>query len=247
MTRDANRATLASSASCAGKVTATPAFGMAGVVGHRGGDRTQAGCHVAVLGRVAAPFHLRQQDAQLAQRARAAARCAARKRKVRGRARGRSARQGGEHGAAARGQLRGQPHSHVGDQRRAAGRPFLDHVQHLPAVHDRQVRAVPRLVGQVRQRHAGQPLQRLLADVAGAELVGADAEPVAPVVGRCTTKPAVDRARAAGGRPSTGAGPGRGRWRWPAPAAAAATGTAGSPAPGARRERRSWCLGYQTR
>ena len=216
-TSAASRVTPSSFAAAAGNVTATPAFGMAGVVQHRGGDRTQPRCHVAVLGRVAAPFHLRQQHAQLAQRTRAAVGAqheSGRRREERADVR---RGQGGEHGAAARGQLRGQPHTHVGDQGRAAGRPLLDHVQHLPPVHDRQVRAVPRLVGQVRQRHAGEPLQRLLADVAGAELVGADAEPVAPVVGEVHHEAGGDQLaqQVIGRRPGQAqvAGDGAGRYR----------------------------------
>ena len=83
----------------------------------------------------------------------------------------------------------GQPHPDVGDQRRPAGRPLLEDVEDVTAVQDGEVAAVPGAVDEGGERTAGDPAQRLLPGVAGADLEGRDAEAVAPVVGRCTTKP----------------------------------------------------------
>jgi len=90
----------------------------------------------------------------------------------------------GEQRPAAGGQLRGQPHADVGDQRRAPWGPLLDDVEDLPPVQDGEVRGVADRVDQPGQHRPGQPGQRLLARVRAADLEGAHAQAVAALLGQ---------------------------------------------------------------
>ena len=86
----------------------------------------------------------------------------------------------------------GQPDADVGDQRRPARRALLEHVEDVAPVQDGEVGALPGPVDEVGERPARDPLERLLADVAAADLEGGDPEPVAVLVGEVDHEALVD-------------------------------------------------------
>ena len=136
---------------------------------------------------------------------------------------------------AAGGQVRRQPDPDVGDQRRPAGGPLLEHVEHVAAVQHRQVGGLPDAVDQRGEVPAGDPLQRLLAGVAAAHLERRHPEPVAVLVGQVHHEALLDhRAQQVVGRRARQ--PDRAR-----PAGRGSPGRAGrrgSAAPAARASRR---------
>ena len=90
----------------------------------------------------------------------------------------------GEDRPAAGGQLRGQPHADVGDQRGPAGGTLLHDVEHLPAVQDGQVRGVADGVDQSGQHRPGQPGERLLPGVGAADLERTHTQAVPALLGQ---------------------------------------------------------------
>ena len=71
-------------------------------------------------------------------------------------------REPGEDRPARRGEVGGQAHADVGDERRASRRALLDHVEHVGALQHDEVGGLPDPVDQTGQRDAGEPGQRLL-------------------------------------------------------------------------------------
>ena len=157
-----------------------------GVVEHRR-RRCDAkpGRHLAVLDGVAAPADVDEQRAQRRRRAGPAAGAQRRRRPGRGTAPGPAP-------AAARASIaRPLAVSCAGSRTPTsvtsggpARGPLLDDVDDLAPVQHGQVGRVPDPVDEVGQRHPGDPLQRRLAAVAGAELVGGEAEGVAALLGQ---------------------------------------------------------------
>ena len=88
-----------------------------------------------------------------------------------------------------------QPDPDVGDERRSSGRTLLHDVQHVPAVQHREVRGLPGVVGEVGERPAADPLQRLLPAEAGADLERRDPEAVAVLVGEVDHEALLDHRR----------------------------------------------------
>jgi hypothetical protein len=168
---------------------------VAGVVQDRHRDRGEPGSDLAVLDGVAAASALDEQPAQCGERA--GADVVAGDERVGLRVQGPDLRRGerGEHRPPARREMRGQSHPHVGDQGWASGRALLDEVHDLPPVQDGQVRGVPGPVDEPAERYTRDALQRGLADVAGAELVGGHAEAEAPFVGQVDDEPALRQRR----------------------------------------------------
>jgi hypothetical protein len=139
-----------------GNITATPATG-APVVEDGGGDRGEAGGDLAFLGGVPAPAGLGQQATQFRQRPGTRLASSYERRRVREQRSDLSGREAREDGPTAGGQMRGQAHADFGDQRRPTGCAILHDVQHLAAVRERQVGAVPGTVDEPGQRGVGHP------------------------------------------------------------------------------------------
>ena len=149
------------------------------------GDRhaRQPGRDLAVLDGVPPLPGVGQQPPQRAQRARAVTVAVDEVRRLRVERAHLGRRQLREDRPAAGRQLRRQPDADVGDQRRPAGRPLLDDVEHLATVQHGQVRRLADAVHQGGERPAGQALQGFLARVAAAELERRQPEAVAVLVG----------------------------------------------------------------
>ena len=80
--------------------------------------------------------------------------------------------------------MRRKPHPDVGDERRAPRRALLDDVEHVPAGHHREVRALARAVDELGEERPAEPGERLLAGVPAAELERGDAEAPSPLGGQ---------------------------------------------------------------
>ena len=108
-----------------------------------------------------------------------------------------------QHGEAARGELGGQAHPDVGDQSRTPGGALLDDVEDVPAVHDREVRIVRRRIDQSGEQRRGDPLQRRLPPIGGAQLVGRGTQPEPARLAQVADKAAVREGHedAVGARP----------------------------------------------
>ena len=78
----------------------------------------------------------------------------------------------------------------------APRRALLDHVQDVAAVQHGEVAVLGRGVDEPAEHGAGDPAQRLLARVGGAELEGRDAEAVAALLGQVDDEAAVAQSTA---------------------------------------------------
>ena len=144
---------------------------------------------------VAVAAGLREQRAQLGERGRPGV-VAARERAAAGEERvDLLRRQRGEHRQAGGGQVGGQAHADVGHEAGPPGRALLDHVEHVAAVEHGQVGVVRGRGDEPGEHGLGDPAQRVLAQVGGADLVGADAEPVAALLGQVDDEALVDAGR----------------------------------------------------
>ena len=97
-----------------------------------------------------------------------------------------------EQGPPAGGEVRGQPHADVGDERRSAWRALLQDVEDVAAVQHREVRALAGPLDEGGERTAGDPLERCLPGVAAADLEGGETEPVRPLVGEVHDEAVLD-------------------------------------------------------
>ena len=101
-------------------------------------------------------------------------------------------RERGEHRQPGRGQVRGEADADVGHEAGPAGRALLDHVQHLAALQHREVGVVGGRGDEPGEHGLRDPAQRVLAQVGAAELVRADPEPVAALLGQVDDEALVD-------------------------------------------------------
>ena len=162
------------------------------VVEHRHRDRTQTGGDEAVLDGVSSLAHGLELRAQLRRRRRAVAVPLDEGRPVGVEGTHLGGRERGEHRQTGCRERCRQPHAHVGDELRPAGRSLLDDVEHVPPVEHREVRVVARRVDEPVHDPARHPLQRRLALVGGPELVCREPEPVATLLGEVAHVAAVD-------------------------------------------------------
>ena len=79
--------------------------------------------------------------------------------------------------------MRWESYADIGDQRRPARCPFLEHVEHLAAVRHSEVRRLPDAVDERGQRAVRDPLERGLPRVPDADLEGRNPQAVAPLLG----------------------------------------------------------------
>lgn len=80
--------------------------------------------------------------------------------------------------------MRGQPDTDVCDEVRPARGSLFDDVQHVPAVHDREVSTLTDAVDEVGEERMAEPAQRLLPREPAGQLERGYAEPVAPRFGK---------------------------------------------------------------